>query len=485
MLKKTFSYIIFLISLTTISFSFTNAYVFGIKSFDNTIENIQKIESKYNFDFPVIAFIFDPRFEWDITQTLNSFNDKFWKEKIYHITLSPNNYSAKQVSEWVFDQQYKKFFQLIKENNLKVIFRTMHEMNGGRYPWWSNPDTFKKAWIHVRNLSREMLLDQHNILFDMSVNHWDMPTKSTPSQTAPLINCDQKNKFTEIEHQIFVSTGQKTEIIEKRIPITQSKLDKLLNRPIKYNTIQETIQTEYPIYKTEIEKKQNCYTFEDYYPWNKYVDILWVTFYNWWKAWYNRHRLLPEQILIDKNWNTLSRLKSFKKPIFIDEVATTAVRYPWDYKQSTSIQSYQNDYNLKNQRLLSLKDFMLKTPEILGMIYFNVDYTQGLTQRMIWEADRAIINLNANKFYNASYDLYNNQSNRTKLLNLFNTNTNTTNKTLDKNAKPLADLLLERFGVEESKKRIELILLKSRSVALNNLLDDVLYLLKTAWKEQK
>jgi beta-mannanase len=36
----------------------------------------------------------------------------------------------------------------------------------------------------------------------------------------------------------------------------------------------ETVQVEYPIYKTEIEKKQNCYTFEDYYPGNKYVDIL-------------------------------------------------------------------------------------------------------------------------------------------------------------------------------------------------------------------
>jgi hypothetical protein len=38
--------------------------------------------------------------------------------------------------------------------------------------------------------------------------------------------------------------------------------------------------------------------------------------------------LLPEQILNDKDWDTLKRLKSFKKPIFIDEVATTAVRYP-------------------------------------------------------------------------------------------------------------------------------------------------------------
>ncbi|OQB42668.1 MAG: hypothetical protein BWY04_00106 [candidate division CPR1 bacterium ADurb.Bin160] len=108
----------------------------------------------------------------------------------------------------------------------------------------------------------------------MSVNHRDMPTKSTPSQTASLITCDQKSKFTEIKHQIFVSTGRKTEIIEKKVPIAQSQLDKLLNRPIKYNIIKDTVQIEYPIYKVETEKQQNCYTFEDYYPGNKYVDIL-------------------------------------------------------------------------------------------------------------------------------------------------------------------------------------------------------------------
>lgn len=479
-----FSYIVSLILLITTSFSFTNAYLFWIKSFDNTIDNIQKIESKYKFNFPVLAFIFDPRDEWQISDTLNNLNDKFWKEKIYHITLSPNNYSAKQVADWMFDEQYKKFFRLVKNNNLKVIFRTMHEMNGWWYPWSSNPKSFQKAWTHVRNLSRELWLDQNNILFDMSVNHRDMPTKTIPSQKAPLITCDQKSKFTEIEHQIFVSTGQKTEIVEKKIPIPQSRLDKLLNRPIKYNIIKETIQVEYPIYKTEIEKKQNCYTFEDYYPGNKYVDILWVTFYNRWKASYNRHRLLPDQILNDKDWDTLKRLKSFKKPIFIDEVATTAVRYSWAYNQELSIQSYKNDYALKNQRLLSLKDFMLKTPEILGMIYFNIDYTYWLTHWMIWEADRAIINLNSNKFYSATYDLYNHQSNNKKLLNLFNSKKDL-DPSVDQNARLLADLLIEKFGVEESVIRIEIISLKSKSVALNNLLGDVLHLLKIAWKGQK
>ncbi|HOG15332.1 MAG TPA: hypothetical protein PK674_01970 [Candidatus Absconditabacterales bacterium] len=484
MFKKIFSYIISLTLFVTTSFSFTSAYLFGIKSFDNTIDNIQKIESKHKFNFPIVAFIFDPRDEGQMLDILNNLSDKFGANKIYHITLSPNNYSAKQVADGKFDNQYTIFFQLIKRNNLKVIFRTMHEMNGGWYPRGSNPDTFKEARIHVRNLSRKLGLDQNNILFDMSVNHRDMPTKSTPSQTAFLITCDQKSKFTEIKHQIFVSTGRKTEIIEKKVPIAQSQLDKLLNRPIKYNIIKDTVQIEYPIYKVETEKQQNCYTFEDYYPGNKYVDILGVTFYNRGKASYNRHRLLPEQILNDKDWDTLKRLKSFKKPIFIDEVATTAVRYPGAYNQELSRQSYRNDYDLKNQRLVSLKDFMLKTPEILGMIYFNIDYTYGLTHWMIGEADRAIINLNSNKFYSATCDLYNHQSNNKKLLNLFNSKKDL-DPSVDQNARLLADLLIEKFGVEESIKRIEIISLKSKSVALNNLLGDVLHLLKIAGKGQK
>jgi len=66
---------------------------------------------------------------------------------------------------------------MIKDLNLKVVFRTMHEMNGGRYSWSNDPENFKNARIRIRNISREEGLDQKNILFDFSVNHWDMPTK--------------------------------------------------------------------------------------------------------------------------------------------------------------------------------------------------------------------------------------------------------------------------------------------------------------------
>jgi hypothetical protein len=50
-------------------------------------------------------------------------------------------------------------------------------MNGGRYPWSSNPEKFKAARIHVWTLSRVVGLNEENIAFDFSVNHRDMPTK--------------------------------------------------------------------------------------------------------------------------------------------------------------------------------------------------------------------------------------------------------------------------------------------------------------------
>ncbi|HKL43926.1 MAG TPA: hypothetical protein VJ892_01460, partial [Candidatus Absconditabacterales bacterium] len=413
--------IIIFILLLTLNFQLvTHGYLFGIKSFDNTINNIQQIEEKYNFNFPIVAFIFDP---WsnEVEKTLNNLKEKFGENKIYHISISPNKYSAKEVYEGKFDQQYKEFFELVKDNDLKVIFRTMHEMNGGRYPRSSDPVNFKKAWIHIRELSREIGLDQKNILFDMSVNHRDMPSKGNPSQTANLIKCTPENKFTKIEYKEFVSTGYKTEIIEKKIPIPQSKIEKILNKEIEYNIVGQTIQIEYPIYKTKIEKKQNCFSFEDYYPGDEYIDLMGITFYNRGKAGYNRHWYYPDRILNDKSRNTLKRLKALNKPIFIDEVATTAVRYNGSYNKEKSQEVYRENEDLKNKRLVSLKDFMIKNPEILGMIYFNIDYTYGLNFRMIGEADWAIINLNNDKFYTGTNELYNNQNLNNKLYNLFQT----------------------------------------------------------------
>lgn len=176
-----------------------------------------------------------------------------------------------------------------------------------------------------------------------------MPTKEVPSQTAKLIPCQLSNK----------------------------------------------------------EAKQ-CPTFEDYYPGDKYVDIMGFTFYNRGKASYNRAWLTPTQIVNQKGRDTLKRIKKYNKPIFIDEVATTAVRYEGEYNATKSKEIYTKEYDNKNKRITQLRDFMRSEPDILGCIYFNVDFTYGLTNRPIGEADRAAINLSNGKKYNAIFDLVKN-----------------------------------------------------------------------------
>lgn len=333
---------VFFISIFA-NINISHSYYFWLKSADNTPENIETIEKNLNIKLPIISFIFDPREENDVLNSIDKIVEKLWTDRIYHFTVSPDNYSANDVVLWNFDAQYIAFFKKIKEKNLHVIFRTMHEMNGGRYPRSSNPEKFKAAWIHVWSLSRAAWLTEENILFDFSVNHWDMPTNWTPSQTAQLIQCNQS--------------------------------------------------------------KTDCYHFEDYYPWDEFVDVIWFTFYNRWKANSNRLWLSPTQILYDPNWNTYERLKAFNKPIAIDEVATTSVRYPENYDFNKSREEYLNHDERKDVWLNQLWEFLINHPEIKAAIYFNTDYTDWLSFKVIWEADRSIINLKNNKIYNWFWNL--------------------------------------------------------------------------------
>lgn len=343
---------------------YSNAYILGFKSWDNTIDNILRIEDEYAMKLSMVSFIFDPWSD-NVEKTLSSLNDKLWEDRIYHISISPNSFSAKEVWKWSFDSEYKKFFDLVKKNNLKVIFRTMHEMNGGRYPRSSDPYYFKKAWIHVRELSREEWLTTNNILFDMSLNARDLPAKDGKVwQRSIFIHCQQLEK-----------------------------------------------------------QKTGCPTFEDYYPWEKYVDLLWVTFYNRWKWNSNRWRWTPREIVNAKWRNTLDRMKKIWKPIFIDEVWTTAVNYTWVYNYKKSLEVFANNKDLKNQWILQLKDFLLQEPSILWVNYFNVDLTNWLKNRTLWELDWSVIDFRTNKFYESIIDMYNSadklKNNSTVIMNMF------------------------------------------------------------------
>ena len=362
-MKKLFFSIVLLSFVLCLS-SKTDAYLLGFKSRDNSISNIQQIEEEYSIRLPIVSFIFDPYGD-SVADTIQKLPTTLWLDRIYHISLSPNSFTAQQVADGLFDKQYKQFFALIKSGDLKVIFRTMHEFNGWRYPRSSKPIAFKKARIHVRNLSREAGLTQQDILFDLSLNARDLPAKNgNPSQTATFIQCTQAAKA-----------------------------------------------------------KLNCPTFEDYYPGDKYVDLMWVTFYNRWKGNSNRRRGTPIDIVNAKGWNTLDRIKTFNKPIFVDEVGTTSVNYDGPYNFQKSLEVYKNTYDLKNTRLLQLRDFLKSEPTILGANYFNVDLTNGLKNRTIGELDRSVIDLSSNKFYDGIMDVINAgekiEKNSSNLLNLF------------------------------------------------------------------
>lgn len=356
----------------------SSAFFFGLKSTDNTVENIQAIEKIYNVFLPLVSFIFDPREHQDVIAELEKMKNQLGDQRIYHITISPNHFSAEEVAQWAFDMQYLLFFETIKRLKLKVIFRTMHEMNGWWYARASNPEMFKKAWIHVWNLSRLVGLTQQDLLFDFSINHWDMPTFWTPSQQAKLLPC----KSLKVQEKKLLSFKKKKNLTS----VEQTNKDAL---------------------EKEIKVLKSCARFEDYFPWNDYVDIVGVTFYNRWKATSNRLWKHPVQILNDPEWKTLERLKAFQKPLFIDEVGTTAVWYTGAYASHISqgaLFSPAADER-KNTWLYQLF-WLLQQGDFLGVIYFNVDYTQGLKYSLKGEADWAIIDLGFGKIYEAFWTLY-------------------------------------------------------------------------------
>jgi hypothetical protein len=374
----------------------THAYLFGLKSSDDSVQNIQSIQTQFGVDFPIVSFIFDPREHHNVLAKLDEIAATLSLDTFYHITLSPNMYSAKEVAAGAFDAQYLQFFTKIKEKNLKVIFRTMHEMNGGRYPRASNPKAFKEARMHVRQLSRAVGLNQNDILFDFSVNHRDMPTKGKPSQTATLYECKSPKPPTKAQ-----------QLAE------QKRRDKL------------TVAEKEAEKKAEEEKKKKewkeCPKFEDYYPGDTYVDIVGFTFYNRGKASSNRLRLTPTEILYDTDRQTYERLKALGKPLIIDEVGTTSVRYSGKYNFDQSRAEYLTTLERKNVRLGQLQTFLETHPEILAALYFNVDYTHGLSFNVIGEADWAILDIEQGKTYQGFFTLYQNaDTDLSPLLRLFN-----------------------------------------------------------------
>lgn len=339
-------YIKYIFSLWLIWLSFYNhvsGYFFGIKSSDNTISNIQQIEDKYKINFPVVSFIFDG-VSTATAWVLENLASTLGTGRVYHIALSPE-VTTYDINRWNYDSLYSGFFWLLKKHDLKVIFRTMHEMNGWRYHRSGDPIDYKKARNRIWSLSRKVWLDKKNILFDFSVNHMDLPAyDNIPSQYTNYTRCTP-------------------------------------------------------------EKKKNtwCYTLEDYRPGNWVVDVVWFSMYNRGKGWDDRIWMKPEQIIYERPRDLLTRLWNYNKPIIIDEVGTTSAKYAGSYDRNKTISSYQTDYESKNERLRQFKQALEDNKNIKWAVYFNVDYTMWHQYELRGESDRAVLDVRMDKTY---YDIF-------------------------------------------------------------------------------
>lgn len=247
-----------------------------------------------------------------------------------------------------YDAEYRKFFKIAKASGAKFLYRTMHEMNGSWYSWSGDPTNFKKAWIHIYELSREEGLDTQSILFIMSVNSQDLPTVDG-SIGGKMISCSPINK-----------------------------------------------------------KKTGCRSFEDYYPGNAYVDMMGMTLYNWgrgrgeeWAKW----RSFPE-LLNDKNTKMLLRISSYGKPVFLDEVGTTAVNFKGSWSLAQAQQTYANDTTTKNEWISGFKSELFLHPQIVGAMYFNRDKTDGLSNPIVGELDWSVLSLRLDKEYSSVLDFW-------------------------------------------------------------------------------
>lgn len=237
-------------------------------------------------------------------------------------------------------------------------------MNGWWYSWSSDPVNFPIFWKMVWKWSREEWLDRSNILFDYSINSQDLPVAPGffVDQLSEVVNCNQEKK-----------------------------------------------------------KEIGCLTFEDYYPGDEYVDIMWVTIYNWWK-WARAEKWAswrtPMEVINEPWYWTLDRMKTFNKPIFIDEAWTTSINIDWEFDNARLIDIYNKNHIWQpwvpaiwikdKDKWISQLIELYTDPQIIWGAYFNADVTYWFTDRSkIWELDWTAIDPDKNFAYPAIIKLFN------------------------------------------------------------------------------
>lgn len=259
------------------------------------------------------------------------------------MSISPFGLSAAEVARGKYDEEYRRFFKIVKESGAKFLFRTMHEMNGSWFSWSGDPYNYKRAWERVYNLSRDSGLSASQLLFIFSANYQDLPSR-----------------------------------------------DGIVGGEMVFCTTLARIES-------------GCKTFEDYYPGDKYVDLMGVTLYNWGRgrseSW--AHWTTFAGLLHSPSTDMFTRISGYNKPIFLDEVGTTAVDFKgaWDFDKV--IAEYEDDFGRKDYWISSMRQEIKKYPQIVGALYFNRDKTRGFTigRTIPGELDWAALSNATNKEY--------------------------------------------------------------------------------------
>ena len=115
-----------------------------------------------------------------------------------------------------------------------------------------------------------------------------------------------------------------------------------------------------------------------------------------------------EQIIHDSSRDNRSRVLKMKKPLYVDEVGTTAVKYNEAFDRAKSQDIYSRSVMPKSERLMNMSYLIKDMPQIIGMNYFNVDYTNGLRHHLLGEADWKIIDPENGMMYPGGRDLIKN-----------------------------------------------------------------------------
>lgn len=274
----------------------------GLRAEHNLPEDILGIEKRYpTTRVSTVSFIYDEYgtgTDLDFRRSVKLLGS----DRVYHVTISPLGHTAAEVGSGVFDESYKRFFRTARELKLRVLFRTMHEMNGGWYSWASHPAEFRTAFRHVADLARKHALTNDRFKMVFSVNSLDLPTTdAVPNQKSPLVHCELDG------------------------PVTP----------------------EMPF----------CPTFEDYWPGDEYVDVVGTTLYNWgrakadrWAGWKTAEEMLGE-------YGLLVRLEKFGKPVGLDEVGTTSARFKGKWTWDKARDSYLYNVDDKNAWVADLARF--------------------------------------------------------------------------------------------------------------------------------